>query len=227
VDETVQIFGGYGYTQEYPAERYYRDSRINRIFEGTNEINRMIISSEVLKKAAKNQVPIFAQAKVLLAELKSPPVSKESGDESFLAEEKRFVTQAKKAALLSLGLVGQQLGEKLKDPMEHEEILGLLSDTIMDVYGMESSLLRSSKLMDRGETEKAILAAKMTRGFCNDALHRIEIRARDIAAAVCEGDMLASAMAGLHHTVKHSPVNTVALRREIADAIITSEEWPI
>jgi len=227
VDEAVQIHGGYGYVEEYNAERYYRDARINRIWEGTNEINRMVAAGEILKKAAKNDLPIFAQAKMLFDELMGFPGLDEDVDESFLADENKLVVRAKKTVLLAIGTVAQQLGDKLKDPWGNEEVLGFLADMVMDVYGMESSVMRSRKLMDRGETDKAELAGKMTALFCNEALHRLEIRARDVLAAVCEGDTLATILSGLRRTVKHQPVNTVALRREIADAVIEKESWPI
>jgi alkylation response protein AidB-like acyl-CoA dehydrogenase len=227
VDECVQIFGGYGYSQEYPAERFYRDSRINRIFEGTNEINRMIIAGEVLKKAAKNELPIFNRAKALLDELMGLPSLDDEEDDSFLAAEKELVTKAKKTVLLALGTVAQEMGDKLKSPMEHEEILAMLSDMIMDAYGMESSLIRTLKIKDRGEDEKAELAAAMTRLFCNDALHRLEITARNVLATVSEGDTLSTTLVGLRRVVKHPPLDTVALRRQIADVLIEREAWPI
>jgi alkylation response protein AidB-like acyl-CoA dehydrogenase len=227
VDQAVQIHGGYGYVQEYNAERYYRDSRINLIWEGSNEINRMVATGEILKKAAKNELPIFAQAKALLNELMGFPGLDEEADDSFLADEKKLVTKAKKTVLLALGTVAQQLGDKLKDPWANEEVLGFMADMVMDVYGMESSVMRSLKLMERGEKEKAELAGKMTRLFCNEALHRLEMRARDVLSAVCEGDVLTTTLSGLRRTVKHVPVNTVALRREVADAIIENEAWPI
>jgi alkylation response protein AidB-like acyl-CoA dehydrogenase len=231
VDQAVQIHGGYGYVEEYAAERNYRDARINLIWEGTNEINRMVAAGEILKKAAKNDLPIFAQAKAqakaLLGELMGFPGLDEEADDSFLADEKKLVTKAKKTVLLTLGTVAQQLGDKLKDPWGNEEVLGFLADMIMDVYGMESSVMRSLKLMDRDEKDKAELAGKMTRLFCNEALHRLEIRARDVLSAVSEGDVLTTTLSGLRRTVKHVPINTVALRREIADAIIEKEAWPI
>ena len=227
VDQAVQIHGGYGYVEDYNAERYFRDARINRIWEGTNEINRMVAAGEILKKAAKNDLPIFSQATALLDELMGFPGLDEDADDSFLADEHKLVARAKKTVLLTIGTVAQQLGDKLKDPWGNEEVLGFLADMVMDVYGMESSVMRSRKLMDRGEKDKAELAGKMTALFCNDALHRLEIRARDVLAAVCEGDTLATILSGLRRTVKHQPVNTVGLRREIADVVIEKEAWPI
>ncbi|MCP4547730.1 MAG: acyl-CoA dehydrogenase [bacterium] len=227
-DECVQIHGGYGYTQEYPAERFYRDSRINRIFEGTNEINRFIISGDVLKKAAKNQLPIFARAKEVVDELTSPPAldTGEAGD-GFLAPEQKFIAQAKKTVLLALGTVAQEMGEKLKAPMDHEEVIALLSDMIMDVYAMESSVLRALKLQQRDDAVAAEMAGDLTRIYCNDAMNRLEIRGRETLAAVCEGDMLTTSLAGLRRVVKHTPINTVALRRKVADMLVDREIWPL
>jgi len=227
VDQAVQIHGGYGYVEEYNAERYYRDARINRIWEGTNEINRMVAAGEILKKAARGDLPIFARAKALLDELMGFPGLDDDTDDSFLAGEHKLVIQGKKTVLLAIGTVAQQLGDKLKDPWGNEEVLGYLADMVMDVYGMESSVMRARKLMDRGDMDKAELAGKMTVLFCNEALHRLEIRARNVLAAVCEGDTLATLLSGLRRTVKHQPVNTVVLRREIAGTVIEREAWPI
>jgi alkylation response protein AidB-like acyl-CoA dehydrogenase len=225
VDEMVQIFGGYGFIEEYPAERCYRDSRINRIYEGTNEINRMIIAGEVLKKAAKNELPIFAQAKALLDELMGMPSFDDDVDDSFLSDQKKLVTQAKKAALLCLGTVAQELGDKLMAPWANEEVLAFLADVMMETYAMESAVLRSIKMKERGD-DRAELAGKMTVLFCNDSISRIESSARDVLAAVADGDTLTMALVGLRRVVKRQPVNTVALRREVADVLIEAEVWP-
>jgi alkylation response protein AidB-like acyl-CoA dehydrogenase len=225
VDENLQIHGGYGYSEDYPAERFYRDSRINRIFEGTNEINRLIVGGEVFKKAAKNELPIFPQAKALLDELMGTP-SLEEPPEGFLADEALLVSKAKKTIILCMGALAQELGPKLSKPWAYEEVFALLADMIMDAYGMESALLRTRKMMERGDEDQARLAGKMTSLFCNEAIHRIEIWARNLLAAGLEGDMLTTTLVGLRRIVKHQPVNTVALRREIANQIIEKEAWP-
>jgi alkylation response protein AidB-like acyl-CoA dehydrogenase len=186
----------------------------------------MIIAGDVLKKAAKNHLPIFKLAKGLLEELMGFPDLDMDEDESFLAAEKELVAKAKKAALLGIGTVAQEMGEKLKAPMEHEEVLGLIADTITDIYAMESSVFRTLKLKDRGDEQKTSLAADMTKLYCNDAIHRIEFRTRDLLAAICSGDTLTTLMAGLRRIAKHTPVNTVALRRNVADALIAEERWP-
>ncbi len=225
VDECVQIFGGYGYTQEYPAERYYRDSRINRIFEGTNEINRLIIAGDVMKKAAKNQLPIFVQAKAVMEELMGMPTLGEDSGDGFLAAEKEMVAKAKKVVLLALGAVAQELGEKLKAPMEHEEVLSFLSDMIMDVYAMESCVLRAEKIEASGDEGKTAFAADLTGIICDQAIHHMDIKARETLAAVMSGDTLATSLAGLRRVVKHQPLNTVELRRRSADLLIDRETW--
>ena len=216
VDETVQIHGGYGFVSEYPAERYYRDSRINRIYEGTNEINRLVIMSEVLRKALRNELPIFARAKALLDELMGMPSLDDLGDTAFLAPEKKLVGQAKKAVLLALGTAAQQKGEALRD---EQEVLGALADMIMDVYAMESCVLRSLKLRELEDRDAADLAAKKTRLFCNEAMTRLEVRARDVLAAVTEGDMLATTLSGLRRVMRRKPIDAVTLRREIAETV--------
>jgi alkylation response protein AidB-like acyl-CoA dehydrogenase len=228
VDEAVQIHGGYGFVSEYAAERHYRDARINRLYEGTNEINRLIIAGDVLRKAGKKKLPIFAMAQALVDELMGLPSLDGEADDSFLAPEKKLVAQAKKTVLLVIGTVARERGAKLKDVEANQEIFGFLADLIMDVYAMESALLRTLKLQERGaDADKVEFAADMTRLFCNEAMHRIEITARDVLAAVCAGDTLMTTLAGLRRTVKHAPVDTVTLRRHIADRIIEKEEWPL
>ena len=227
VDECVQIHGGYGYTQEFPAERYYRDSRINRIFEGTNEINRLIIAGDVLKKGAKNHLPIFAHAKAVMEELMGMPSFDEGGGDEFLAAEKDMVSRGKKVVLLALGAVAQELGEKLKDPMAHEEVLSFLSDMIMDVYAMESSVLRTEKIAAAGDEGKTRFAADLTAITCDRALHHMDISARETLAAIMGGDMLSTSLAGLRRVVKHQPLDAVMLRRRVADLLIEKEAWPL
>ncbi len=227
VDECVQIFGGYGYTQEFPAERYYRDSRINRIFEGTNEINRLIIAGDVLKKAAKNHLPIFPAAKAVMEELMGMPSFDDEAASGALAAEKEMVTKAKKVVLLALGAVAQELGEKLKEPMEHEEVLSFLSDMIMDVYAMESCVMRAEKIAASGDEAKAAFAADLTGIICDQAIHHMDIKARETLAAIMGGDVLNTSLAGLRRVVKHQPLNTMALRRRVADLLIEKESWPL
>jgi len=224
VDQAVQIHGGYGYIAEYSAERHYRDSRINRIWEGTNEINRLVMLGELMKKAMKGDLPLFARAKALLDELMGFPALDEDGDDAFLAEERRLVTRAKKAVLLAVGTAAQERGKKLR---EDQEVLGFLADMMIDAYGMESCVLRTAKLADRGDDERTRAAALFTRLFCFEAIKRIEMAARDVLAAVCQGDTLQMTLAGLRRTVKHAPADTVALRRQAAGLVLDAEAWPL
>ena len=225
VDEIVQIYGGYGYTQEFNAERYYRDSRINRIFEGTNEINRIVVGGEVMKRAAKNSIPLFARAKALLDELTGFPDLGNDDDTSFMANERKLVNQARKIVYLAAGTMGQTLGMKLQDVWGHEELLGLLADLIMETYAMDSAVLRTMKLKERGAADVETFHAALTRLYCNEAMARMEITARTLLSAVVEGDDLSMALSGLRRTAKYEPANTVALRREIAEYAASHDDW--
>ena len=227
VDEIVQIHGGYGFTQEYNAERYYRDSRINRIFEGTNEINRIVVGGEVMKRAAKNQIPLFARAKALLDELMGFPDLNGDDDTSFLANEKKMVGQARKIVQLTAGTMGQTLGMKLQDVWGHEELLGWLADLIIETYAMDSVVLRTCKLKENGAPDVDALHAKLAALYCNEAMARMEITARNLLAAVVEGDNLNMALSGLRRTAKHAPANTLQLRREIAAWVAANDDWPL
>lgn len=225
VDEVVQIYGGYGYTQEYNAERYYRDSRINRIFEGTNEINRIVVGGEVMKRAAKNSIPLFARAKALLDELTGFPDLGDDDDVSFLSKEKKLVDQARKIVYLTAGTMGQTLGMKLQDVWGHEELLGFLADLIMETYAMDSAVLRTMKLKERGVADAETFHAALTRLYCNEAMARMEITARTLLSAIAEGDNLNMSLSGLRRTAKYEPANTVALRREIAEYAASHDDW--
>ncbi len=226
VDECVQIHGGYGYSQEYVAERYYRDSRINRIFEGTNEINRLIIAGDVLKKAAKQHLPVFAQAKLLIDALPAPALPAAAGG-GFLAAERQAVAQGKQATLLALGAVAQALGDGLREPMEHEELISFLSDMIMDIYAMESSLLRTLKIEARGDAAATAFAADLTRLVCATHRARLEASGREALAGALSGEALALHLAGLRGLLDQAPIDAVALRRRLADRLIEMERWPL
>jgi len=152
------------------------------------------------------------------------PTLDDSGDDAYMAEERRLVTKAKKAVLLALGTAAQQLGQGMR---EAQEVLGYLSDMMMAVYGMESCVLRTVKLDQRGDGERAALASKLTRLFCHDAMQQIEISGRNVLSAVAEGDMLTATLSGLRRTVKHNPVNAVQLRREVAETVTAGEAWPL
>jgi alkylation response protein AidB-like acyl-CoA dehydrogenase len=203
VDEGVQIHGGYGYHQDYAVERAYRDSRINRIFEGTNEINRLLIPGMLLKRAARGQLGLVGAAQKVMGELVSPAPAVETGD-----EETRLVRNARKIALLAMGLAYQKFAMEIE---KQQEVLMAIADMIIDVYAMESSLLRA---------RKTSTGAAMTSVLLREAMARIEVAARAVLAACSEGDALRMNMAVLRKFAKYEPANEIALRREIASRLI-------
>jgi len=222
VDEGVQIFGGYGFHEEYPVCRAYRDSRINRIFEGTNEINRMLIVQMLMKRAMGGQLALIPAAMKLADEILAGP-SFEETPEGVLKEEARVVANAKKVFLQAAGGAVQKFREKLA---EEQELVAALANIVMEVYAMESSLLRAQKAAEiRGEAAcSAMIAA--SRVFISDAMERVEHEAKRAIAAVYEGDMLATQMAVLKRFGKRATVDTIALRREVAAAVQSQDRYP-
>jgi alkylation response protein AidB-like acyl-CoA dehydrogenase len=221
VDEGMQIFGGYGYHEDYPMARAYRDSRINRIFEGTNEINRMVIIQMLMKRTMSGVLPLISAAKKLADELLAGP-SREEAPTGELAEEERSLAQAKKVFLLAAGAAVEKFRDKLAD---NQEIVAALSNIVMDIYAIESILRRAQKAAaSRGSA--AGLMADATRSFTYDAMDRIEKEARTALAATSDGDMLATHLAALRRFAKHAPVNTILLRRKIAEAVLTQDRYP-
>ncbi len=224
VDEGVQIFGGYGYHEDYPVARAYRDSRINRIFEGTNEINRMLIIQMLMKRAMGGVLPLIPKAMKLMEEILAGPSFEEGSGDAF-AEEERMVANAKKVFLLTSGSAVQKLRDKLAEP-EHQEVVAALSNIAMDAYAMESSLLRVQKAAARrGAGDVGVMSAAM-RAFLFDAADRIEHEARTVLGAVAEGDMLRTQMMALKRFSKREPGNPIALRREVATAVLAGDRYP-
>ncbi|HEX8476312.1 MAG TPA: acyl-CoA dehydrogenase family protein [Pyrinomonadaceae bacterium] len=221
-DEMVQIYGGYGYSADYPAERAYRDSRINRIFEGTNEINRMLIPGMLMRRAMGGKLALLPAAQKLMDEVLTPSMSGLDEDESVLANEQRLVRNAKKIALMALGTAAQKYMAKLAD---QQEILMGIADIIMDTYAMESAVLRTQKLIAAQGEEAAARYLDMTRVFCNDAIERIEAHAKNTLAAMAEGDELRTLLAALRRFTKNTPMNTVAARQAIADVMIKANKY--
>jgi alkylation response protein AidB-like acyl-CoA dehydrogenase len=214
VDENVQIHGGNGFVHDYPAEMQYRDARVNRIFEGTNEINRLLIPGMLAKRAVKGTLPIIAAARALQDELLSP--SLETPGDGPLDAAHKAVTGMKKAALMVLGTAMQTYGNDLA---EQQEVLTRCADVIVDVYASESVLLRAGA--DGGPLHVAVAQV-----FVNDAAGRVEIAARDALAAMAEGDMLRVLTAALKRLMKVPPVNTVALRRTVEAALAERRRYP-
>ncbi len=222
VDEGVQIFGGYGFHEDYPVCRAYRDSRVNRIFEGTNEINRMLIIQMLMKRAMGGQLPLIPAAMKLADEILAGP-SFEEAPEGVLAAETRVVANAKKMFLQAAGGAVQKFREKLAD---EQELIGALSNVVMEIYAMESCLLRAQKAAAaKGEsaTQTMIDAARV---FINDAAERVEHEAKRAIAAIHEGDMLTTQMAVLKRFAKRAPVDTIALRRRVAAAVQSQDRYP-
>jgi alkylation response protein AidB-like acyl-CoA dehydrogenase len=221
-DEMVQIYGGYGYSADYPAERAYRDARINRIFEGTNEINRMLIPGMLMRRAMGGKLALLPAAQGLMDEVLSPSMPSLDEDEAVLAAEGRLAKNAKKVALMVLGTAAQKYMTALAE--EQEVLLGI-SNIIMDVYAMESAILRAQKMSAAQGPEQAALYLDMVRVFCNDAVERVEAEAKNTLAAVTEGDELRTLLAALKRFTKHTPTNTVVARRRVADAMIKANRY--
>ena len=223
VDETVQIYGGYGFVEEYPAERAYRDARINRIFEGTNEINRLIITGFLLKRAMSGQLALMPAIKKLMDEVLSGPSIGEEVEGS-LAEERKLVSNAKKLDLFASGSATQKYMQKIQD---EQEVMGAIADMTIEIYAMESAVLRTQKLIaTKGETAAALPIA-MTRVYLTQAFEKVEAAAKKIVAAVADGDMLRTQLAILRRLAKHELFNTIELRQQIAQKIIERGKYTL
>ncbi|MBJ9987774.1 MULTISPECIES: acyl-CoA dehydrogenase family protein [Paenibacillus] len=220
VDEGVQIHGGYGFIQEYRVERNYRDSRINRIFEGTNEINRLLIPGTLVKRAMKGQLPLMQKAVALQAELLEPIPPQTF--EGTLDQEAHLIRMAKKIFLMAGAQAVQKYQLKLED---EQEILSHLSDMMISVYAMESALLRTQKIIDHSGEDKARLPILMTTVFVHDEFNKIETWAKEVLAAMESGDTLRTQLSVLKKLTRKSPVNTLGLKREIAEKVITAEKY--
>src|SRR5437868_13006574 len=206
-DETVQVYGGYGFVEEYPAERAYRDARINRIFDGTNELNRLIITGFLLKRAMSGQLPLMPAIKKLMDEVLSGPSMTEEL-EGPLVEERKLVANAKKLGLFAAGAATQKYMQAIQD---QQEVMGAIADMTIETYAMESAVLRAQKLVEAKGEMQAALAIAMTRVYLTQAMEKIEAAAKRVIAAGSEGDMLRSQMAILRRLAKYEPFNTVAL----------------
>ena len=222
VDEAVQIFGGYGFHEDYPVCRAYRDSRINRIFEGTNEINRMLIIQMLMKRAMGGQLPLIPAAMKLAEEILAGP-SMEETPEGVLAEEARVIANSKKMFLQSAGGAVQKYREKLA---EEQELIGALANMVMEIYAMESSLLRAQKAAaNKGESAAAAMI-DAARIFIADAAERVDHEAKRAIAAVHEGDMLMTQLAVLKRFGKRPAADTISLRRRVAAAVQAQDRYP-
>ena len=223
VDEMVQIYGGYGFVEEYPAERSYRDARINRIFEGTNEINRLIITGFLLKRAMSGQLPLMPAIKKLMDEVLAGPSMSED-IEGPLAEERKLVASAKKLGLFVAGAATQKYMQAIQD---QQEIMGAIADVVIETYAMETAVLRAQKIAERNGETAASLPIAMTRVYLSQAMEKIESSAKKVIAAVAEGDMLRTQLAILRRLAKYEPFNTIALRQQIAEKVIERGKYSL
>jgi len=216
VDEGVQIHGGYGFHQDYAVERAYRDSRINRIFEGTNEINRLLATGMLLKRAQRGQLPLVEAVKKLQAEILGGPTLSSNGDENA-----KLVENAKRVSLFALGVAFQKYMTALED---QQEILASITDVAMNTFAMESVLLRTQKLAKLGKGE---IAGEMCNVFLREAMETVESAARNVLSASSEGDALRTNLAVLKRFTKFEPINAIAARRKIAARLLAADRYVV
>jgi len=216
VDEWVQIYGGYGYHQDYPAERAYRDARINRIFEGTNEINRLLIPGMLLKRATRGDLALIPAARRLVDEVMAPAALAAAAAENALDAGRRTVESFKKVVLLGLGSAMQRFGASLTD---EQEVLLWLADLVIETYAAESAVLRAAQALQAGRADAALHDAVAIVVVDNAAL-RVDTTARQVLAALSEGDALRTNLAALRRLLKVTPANTVRARRLLADRTV-------
>ncbi|WP_153125927.1 acyl-CoA dehydrogenase family protein [Peribacillus tepidiphilus] len=221
-DEGVQIHGGYGFMAEYEIERIYRDSRINRIFEGTNEINRLLVPGTFLRKAMKGELPLLQKAQALQEELMML-IPEEPGDEP-LAQEKYLVKNAKKIGLLAAGLAAQKFGKALE---REQEILVNIADIVSYAYAMESAVLRTEKSIARSGLEKSKQKLLYTQIFCQEAFNQIEQLAKETLLATEQGDTLRIMISALRKFTRHTPINVIAKKREAAEKLVDAEKYVV
>lgn len=223
-EEGVQMLGGYGFCSEYVLERIYRDERINRIFEGTNEINRMLVPGMLMRKALKGELPVLQAAQAVADELLAIPAFADPGEPDFLEAEAALVASLKKIALATLGIAARTFGEGLKD---RQEVLADAADLMMEAYACESGLLRARKKAAAEGEEAAAVMADMTVLHLHDAMERAGTWGRRILGNTLEGDELRTMLAGLRRLAKHDPVNREKLHDRIAEAAIEAGGYPV
>jgi alkylation response protein AidB-like acyl-CoA dehydrogenase len=222
VDEAVQIFGGTGYSEEFPVASMYRDARINRIFEGTNEINRMLAVGQLMKKALKGELDLMGPAMKIQEELMEIPDFGDEGDGSALYEEKKAVRQAKKAILMAAGAAAQKYMMELE---KQQEILMNLADMAIDVFTAESTVLRTEKLIAQQGEEATINQIAMTKCYVNDAMERTYLAGKHALAAFAKDDMLVMMHMGVKRFTKYPMTDTISLRKQVAEALIKENKY--
>jgi len=216
VDEAVQVYGGYGYSAEYPVERYYRDSRVNRIFEGTNEINRLLITGMLLKRAAAGHLPLYESARRVVDEVMSSSLPAEPSGP--FGAELSAIAQAKKALLFTAGAAVQKFADAIRN---EQEVLMHISNIVMEIYAMDTTILRLVK------NDLADPHADVARTFINDAMSRIDYAARQVLAAVAQGDALRTQLAALRRLLRWVPIDTVRTRQRIAEFLVDSNRYAL
>jgi alkylation response protein AidB-like acyl-CoA dehydrogenase len=220
VDEGVQIHGGYGFMNEYEISRAYRDSRINRIFEGTNEINRLIVPGTLMKKALKGELPLLQKVQSLQEELMML-MPEEVGDAP-LDQEKYLTRSAKKVALMVAGLGAQKYGAKLE---QEQEVLVNVADIISLAYAMESVVLRTEKAIAKDGVENSKQKLLYTEIFCQEAFNEIEQNAKESLVAIENGDTLRMMLSALRKLTRHTPINVIAKKREASEKLIEAQKY--
>jgi alkylation response protein AidB-like acyl-CoA dehydrogenase len=223
VDEVLQIYAGYGYVEEYPAERAYRDSRINRIFEGTNEINRLIITGWLVKSAMSGKLALMPAIKQLMDEVMASPGATEDREGS-LAAEFNLLANAKKLTLFAAGAATQKYMAKISD---EQEVMGAIADMVIEVYAMESAILRAEKITTAKGSAAAEIPIAMARIYAAAAIEKIELCARKVIAAVAEGDMARTQFTILRRLAKHDPADTISLRRQVARHVVKAGKYSL
>jgi len=222
-DEAVQIFGGYGFSSDYEVERTYRDQRVNRIFEGTNEINRLLITDMLMKRSMKGQLALLPAAQKLADEVLGMAPPEETFDDRPLAEETKLVEGVKKVLLLVAGSAVQRYMQAL----EHEqEVVGIISNLVMAVYAMESALLRSQKKLEKDPPEASEAAIAVARAYLHAAADRAEAEARRALARIAEGDALRAQLSLLRRFLRRTPPDSIGLKRQLADRALELNHYP-
>ena len=221
LDENVQIHGGNGFVKDYPAERYYRDARVNRIFEGTNEINRLLVPGMLARRAVKGTLPILAAAKALQEELLAPPSLPSSSGGAFGAE-RAMVGGMKKVGLAVLGTAMQTYMASLPD---QQEVLSFTSDILTETFVAESALQRAAQAAS-DDSRRAALHEAAARIAVHTAISRVEASSREALAAMAKGDMLRTLLAAQKRWLKSTPADLVTDRRTLADAVVERRRYP-
>lgn len=223
VDEAVQVFGGTGYSEEFPVARFYRDSRINRIFEGTNEINRMLAVGQMIKKAMKGELDLMGPAMKIQSELMEIPDFGDEGEDVPFWAEKKAIANAKKAVLMVAGAAAQKFMMEIEN---QQEILMNLADMAIDIFAAESAMLRTEKLMMKNGADTAVLHVLLTKTYLSDALERINLAGKHAICAIAEGDEQRMMLLGIKRFTRYEPMNTIAARQQIADFMIEKNAYP-